>query len=173
MFIKFKFSFLLLLLFPIGCGGGGETTYDPSGNQRIAQEAGKFLYGCPNFFLPPGDIPGPGVMGSDPYQQNLTSAVAWCPTILVGNPLGPPTKNGYIGSLNLAAINNQTSWYDYQEINGNPPSGYPGFLWGGVYYPSQTYQNGFVCYALVYRAILDAGFNPFITIPGACNTLTN
>jgi len=73
-------------------------------------------------------MPGPGVFGSDPYQQNQTTAVAWCPTILIGNPLGPPTKNGYIGSLNMAAINNQTSWYDYQEINGNPPSGYPGFL---------------------------------------------
>lgn len=172
--MKKLFFLLPVVIFIINSCEIPEVPADPVGSIRIANEAEKFLYDGPDFFLPPSNVPGPGVFGSDPTEKNQTTAVAWCPTILVGNPLGPETKNGYIARLTLAGVENQTSWHEYQEEMGNPPSGYPGFLWEGVtYYPLQTYQTGFVCYSLVYRAILDAGFNPFNILPGSCNSLTN
>jgi hypothetical protein len=165
----------ILILSLIVIGGSCEPVakpFDPAGNIRIADEAGKFLYGGPEFFYPPNVY-----WGSDPYEKNQTSAIAWCPTILVGNPLGPETINSYISRLNEAKVDDQTSWYEYQQIMGNPPSGYPGYLHyeNGeiVYDPIQTYQTGFVCYALVYRTIIEAGYNPFNLLPLNCNELTN
>lgn len=157
--------------FFISCGGGGQTTYDESGPLKIAQEAGKFLYGCPDFFFPPN------VYGSDPYQQNQTSAVAWCPSILVSNPLSVETKNRYIQRLNSATHSNQQSWYGYLETPGNPPTGYPGYYYYSgpniIFVPELTYQTGFICYGLIYRAIIDAGYNPFNNVPQSVNALTN
>jgi hypothetical protein len=160
-------SFLAYFIF-IGGSCPETISNDLNGTIKIARESEKFLSGCPDFFYPPN------VYGSDPTHQHQTGAVGWCPTMVVGNPAGPETKNGYITRLDMAKVQNQTSWFQYQQIMGNPPSGFPGYYYydsneNPVYVPTYTYQTGFICYSLVYRSILDASYYPFNYIPLSTN----
>lgn len=146
-------------------------TNDPSGAVKIARKAEQYLIGCPDFFIPP-------VEGTDGTLQNKTGAVAWCPTMIVGNPPNTENKSSYITRLNLAKEQEQTNWSQYKKIYGSPSSGYPGYYYYDnqqqlVLVPERIYQAGFICYSLVYNSIIDAGYSPFNQIPLSVNDLLN
>ncbi len=163
------FSFLSYFIL---VGGSCQQTIktDLEGTVKIARQSEQYLLGCPDFFIPP-------VEGSSGNLQNQTGAVGWCPTMLVGNQLITEKKSDYITRLNLAKVENQTNWSQYQQIDGSPTSGYPGYYYYNgpqtVYVPERTYQAGFICYSLVYHSIIDANYSPFNQIPLEVDDLVN
>lgn len=143
-----------------------EIANDTTKNQKIANEVVKYLEDCPSFFLPPSPL--------DPFangiEQNKTGAVAWTPSGLVGSPWQVDTKEEYIQRINKASVSNQTNWNQYQSISGR---GFPGYedTPGGTQHPEDTYQAGYVCYALVYRAVVESDFDPWGNFPTDCDEL--
>lgn len=145
-----KLIALSLLAYFILVGGSCPKTIktDLEGTIKIARQSEQYLSGCPDFFIPP-------VEGSSGNLQNQSGAVGWCPTMVVGNPANTEKKSNYITRLNLAKVQNQINWAQYQQIYGSPTSGYPGYYYMNgqqiVLVPERTYQAGFICYSLVYN----------------------
>lgn len=153
-----KLFFLLTVLIINSCEAP-EVTYDPTIQLKIANEANKYLYDCPEFFMPP-------VFGNtNGTLKNQLGAVAWTPSGVTGNPSMVETKERYISRLTLATQENQTSWFEYQQLQN---SGYPGMDNAN---PEITYQTGFVCYSIVYNAFKSAGYNLWSTFPVNCDAL--
>ncbi len=160
MKIKIVILICCFAIIYVGCSGSGGATFDSTKNQKIANEVAKYLTGCPSFFIPP-------VEGTDGTKMNKSGAVAWTPSFNTGPipPSGgfgsPDTKSRYISKLTLAGVAQQTNWNQYRRVEG---SGYPGYeLWpNGPQNPISTYQAGFVCFLLVWRAVTDAGFDPWL-----------
>jgi len=123
MKIKIVILTCCFVIIYVGCSSSGGVTFDPSKNQKIANEVTKYLTGCPSFFIPP-------VEGTDGTKMNKSGAVAWTPNFHTGPipPSGgfesPDTKPRYINKLNLASVAQQTNWNQYKKVEG---SGYPGY----------------------------------------------
>lgn len=160
--MKIKILYLTPFLLLILCSQcPPPSTVDSTGPQEITNQAEKFLYGYPVFFIPPY----PDDPLADPSKKNITTAVAWTPAALTGplinNQLNFETKTRYIDKLNLATVGGQTSWNQYQEPSQPNGSGFPGYQEydNGPQHPGAEYQAGFVCYELVRRAVNDAGYD--------------
>lgn len=136
----------------ISCGAAGDQTTDLSKNKQIATSCKKYISGNPSYFQPP-DQP------SDvPTTQYTDGCVAWTPSIEYGNPLVTANLDNYQTRLKNATIMQQTSWNQYLRDTN---CGFPGYVVDpstNEQNPPQEYQAGFVCYAIVYNALNDAGF---------------
>jgi cell wall-associated NlpC family hydrolase len=163
---QYFFVLILTILLITSCSQK-DVVDDSTGEGRIVREAGKFLYGCPSFFIPPYT----GDPLADPTKQNISGAISWTPNPLIGASYDVETKDKYISKLNKATIQNQVNWNQYQQITG---SGFPGYEDANKnQHPDQIYQSGFVCYSLVYSAITDAGLDPWDEMfPGSAGALS-
>ncbi|MGE5436944.1 MAG: hypothetical protein ACM3O3_06925 [Syntrophothermus sp.] len=144
-------SFILLSLLIISCIPPPPKVSDPSTNAKVAGKAGAYLYGCPDYYYPP-------VFNNTGTTKSLHGAVSWNVSIYVGDPQFIDTKGTFINRLNKATDKEKTNSYNtYVKADG---AGFPGYLDGTSQgFPERKYQTGFVCYALLYRAITDAGFS--------------
>ncbi len=160
---KLFMIFILLSLFIFSCATSnvGDGAEDPAGNIKLVASARAFTYGCPSYFYPPEPyVSRPaGFTETKCDKGNAT----WTPNRCIFDD-DVITKDKYIRRLNKATIEKQESYSQYQRVEG---SGFPGYssLEYMVYYPTDDYHNGYVCYTYVYRAMRDAGFN--INIPGS------
>lgn len=156
--MKKKIFFLLfVVLVTVIIGGCGSTNYtqDPGntteGNYRVQKEIYKFTKDCPKYF-----IPDSAAQTTIPPITSNTGSVAWTPVGFVGEQLQVDDKETYIKRLNNATITNQTSYSQYQNVSS---AGYPGWVGEKYWGPAPEYQAGYVCFALVYRAFIDAGYS--------------
>lgn len=160
-----KYILLLLAALFFSCGETKEVPKDYTGDARISGAVKNYLDECPGFFIPPvfGNLSG--------TMKNLTGAVAWTPSGLTGNPPKVENKNGYIGRINKATRKDitQQNWNEY--ICTTDDCGYPVYIDGGVDIPTLRWQAGFVCFALVYRAYIDAGYTGWTSPPTSINNL--
>ena len=170
-FIISKFS-LILVVFSIivgGCsnniGNGTNSEY----GKKVVKEAEKFTYGCPQFFYPKNEICPLHYPENWTELKNRKTVASWTPTVVkVGDEV--ITKDQYIQRLNLATeVNQQT----YSQYKVEPGAGFPGFQYilsdTEHLFPTLEFQNGYVCYAFVYRVNIDAGKSE--TIPENCDDI--
>ncbi|MDI6804628.1 MAG: hypothetical protein QME58_12420 [Bacteroidota bacterium] len=156
---KIRIHILLYsLIFNIGCTVNN-LTVDPPPNKKIADAVRKYLWGCPEFFIPPRE-------GTNGTQKNTVGTVAWTPSSRVGKFSSIENKYNYIQKIQQASVDNQTNYSQYLESEG---TGFPGYFWRengeDKQFPHPTYQAGFVCYILVYNGIVGAGINYPIDAP--------
>jgi hypothetical protein len=134
----------------ISCTPTGYTAADPVKNKQIALACSKYITGNPDYFQPP-DQPG-----DLPTTKYTDGCVAWTPSIAYGNPPVIFNIDNYLTRLKNATISQQTSWDQYLR---GANCGFPGYVVDPITQnPPQEYQAGFVCYAIVYNALKDAGF---------------
>jgi len=155
-----------LFIFSCATSNVGNDAVDPPANEKIVSIAYSLTDGCPAYFIPLEVYNPTDLVKSD------RGRVAWTPTGIMGaSPTGYflESKDTFIRRLNNASIPDQTSYSQYQQIQG---AGFPGMVDdNGVQSPDRFYQAGFVCYAYVTRAIRDAGFT--ITNPASVDELIN
>lgn len=142
---------------------------DLENNKKIVSIAYSLTYGCPGYFIHP-DVYRPP---NEPYLiKSDKGRVAWTPSGIMGaSPTGYflENKDDFIRRLNKASVIAQSSYSQYQQIQG---AGFPGVENNdGSQFPDRLYQAGFVCYAYVTRAIRDAGNT--ITNPASVNELVD
>jgi hypothetical protein len=139
---------------------------DPAKNKQIALACNKYIKGNPSYFPPPGPFQ------SDPSVQYADGRVAWTASIQFGNPIETANLDNYQTRLNNATIKNQTNWSQYKMTTN---CGFPGLqIDQNTYNPPLDYQAGFICYAIPYNAIIDAGFKCYDNfIPGNCQDLVS
>ncbi|MBU0475940.1 MAG: hypothetical protein KKF62_17480 [Bacteroidetes bacterium] len=151
-FIYRNFLLALVLFSMIIASCSNDTGANNNDNEKIVRNSIAYTYGCPAFFIHP-DVWRPP--GSLMISRNTSGSAAWTPSGRVGPTYINDTKDNYISRLNNASIPNQNNYSEYKNVEDG---GYP-----GVFYPDRTmepeakYQSGFVCYALVVRAMTDAG----------------
>lgn len=128
--------FTILLLF--SCSPENLTN-DPSSNDRLKEEAYKFLFNSPKYFIPTGAYPSGDGTRTD-YGN-----VCWTPSGLVGANYRVDDIFQYRLRLDRASPNNQTNYSEYQIGNDG---GFPGTDENGVQYPEYMHQAGYICYSL-------------------------
>lgn len=140
------------------------TDNDFSKQQMIALRAEDLLTGSPEFFIPE-DLVEPERVFWPPNittKINSTGSVSWSYDgyVPVQGDWKPIEKSLYISRLNKSIVNNQGTYSEYEMVSG---SGFAGYYWNEndiyYYFPPREFQNGFVCWALVYDAVKKAGFN--------------
>ncbi len=163
---NFITMFLSICIFA-SCTPSDYTTTPPP-NSRSVMEARKFTYGFPSFFYPPEQY----VTRPENFTdiKNRKGNASWTPEpidIYIDYNSQALPKFQYIERLNKATVSNQSSYDDYLQISG---AGFPGYVVNydnEVFWPSSDYQNGYVCFTLVYRARQDANITEDIPgIPG-------
>ncbi|MCF6269551.1 MAG: hypothetical protein L3J41_07565 [Melioribacteraceae bacterium] len=164
---KFLLIFLLLSIIVSSCSESTQTSSEYG--KKVVKAAEKFTYGCPQFFYPKNEISPLYFPENWTELKNLRGVASWTPTVVkVNNEV--ITKDEYIQRLNLATeINQQT----YSQYKVEPGAGFPGFTYElsntEYLFPTLDFQNGYVCYAFVYRVNIDAGKSE--AIPEDCDNI--